>query len=194
MRFLKLSKNKEYTDAELIQQFRETKDNAFVGILFERYSHLVFGLCLKYLKNEDEAKDAVLSIFEKLLVDLLRHNINSFKSWLYMVAKNFCLMEIRDKKEIDRHETTDLHAEINVEAAAEAEKNEKKIEHLNAAIKELNEEQRACVELFFLHDKCYNEIAEITGYDMKKVKSHLQNGKRNLKIILMKKHESEFTT
>ena len=89
---------KNCSDHELVQKFRETRDNAIVGELFQRYTHLVFGVCMKYLKDEDEAKDGVMQIFEKILTDLHRHNVENFKGWIYMVAKNHCFMYFRSKK------------------------------------------------------------------------------------------------
>jgi RNA polymerase sigma factor (sigma-70 family) len=64
--------------------------------------------------------------------------------------------------------------------------NEKEINlsNLNEALKSLAEKQRICVELFYLQEKSYNEVAEITGFTMNEVKSFIQNGKRNLKIYL----------
>jgi len=188
-------KHNDLSDNELITEFKNTKNNVFVGILYKRYSHLVLGLALKYLKNEDEAKDAVMQIFEKLLADLLKFNIEYFKSWLYTFSKNHCLMIIRSqqvklKKEID--------LQINADSCMETESSlhpnkaeEKEIQYtlLERAIEELSEEQKKCIELFYLKQKSYQEIIDITGYSVNEVKSFIQNGKRNLKIKLEKNSE-----
>lgn len=164
----------------------------FVGILYTRYSHLVLGLSLKYLKDEDEAKDAVMQIFERLMIDLLKHEITYFKSWLYTYSKNHCLLIIRTKqsklkKEIDLQ----IHADSFMETENElhpntAEEKEKQYTALELAINELNEDQKKCIELFYLQNKSYNEIVDITGFSQNEVKSFIQNGKRNLKIKLEK--------
>lgn len=169
----------------------------FVGILYKRYSHLVLGLSLKYLKDKDEAKDAVMQIFEKLLADLLKHNIEYFKSWLYTFSKNHCLMIIRTrqsklKKEIDLQVNADYFMETGDGLHHnKAEEKEQQYTALENAIDELNDDQKKCVTLFYLKEKSYTEIADMTGYTMNEVKSFIQNGKRNLKIKLEKTSESK---
>ena len=198
---------KNCSDAELLQKFRTTRDNVLVGELFRRYTHLVFGVCMKYLKDEDEAKDGVMQIFEKLLTDLHKHNIDNFKGWLYMVAKNHCLMYFRSKKihvELPRDLSNDsadddsplslgrgVGGEMAVELTSDLHHNgedkEKQLTLMEVAIKELKEDQKICIELFYLQEKSYEEVAKVTGYSMKEVKSYIQNGKRNLKIIMTTK-------
>jgi RNA polymerase sigma factor (sigma-70 family) len=188
-------KYNHFSDNELITEYKNTKNNVFVGILYKRYSHLVLGLSLKYLKDEDEAKDAVMQIFEKLLSDLLKFNIEYFKSWLYSFSKNHCLMIIRTKqsklkKEIDLQ----MHADSFMETETNSHLNkaeEKEIQYtlLEKAIDELNEDQRKCIKLFYLKERSYNEIVDETGYSLNEVKSFIQNGKRNLKIKLEKNSE-----
>ena len=190
--FKKLNKNiTDYSDAELIAAYQKKHNPALVGELFQRYSHLVFGLCMKYLKNPERSKDEVSNIFEKLLIDLKKHDIESFKSWLYMVSRNHCLQLLRQEKTHlgKREEAVELwdHAD----SVEEKEKKEAEEKQLHQAIQELNEDQRMCIELFYLKNKSYREIEELTGLTNKKVKSFIQNGKRNLKIQLSKNnHES----
>ena len=190
--FLKIiGKNKISSDLELVQQYQKTGDNQYVGELFERYTHLVFGVCLKYLKNETQSKDAVILIFEKLLKDLKKHQIENFKSWLHRVSQNHCLMYLRKQQSQQKHqEEYKKNMLSNVENTSfwhldnESEKKEKKLQALEVAIKELKNEQKRCIELFYLEEKSYQEITEITGFSLKEVKSYLQNGKRKLKIRL----------
>lgn len=177
-------------DIELVSKYKETSDKSVVGILFERYTHLVFGVCMKYLKNEDESKDAVMQIFEKLMTDLLKHEITNFKSWLHSVAKNYCLMQLRSgqtaaKKNEELKKDTSSFMENSYELHLN-NTNEKEValNKLEEAIQQLNTEQKNCIELFYLKEKCYHEIAETTGYSLIQVKSHIQNGKRNLKIYM----------
>lgn len=183
------------SDIELITEYKNTKNNVFVGILYKRYSHLVLGLSLKYLKDVDEAKDAVMQIFEKLLSDLLKHNIEYFKSWLYTLSKNHCLMILRTKQSKLRKEMDlQIHADSFMETENDLHQNkaaEKEIQYtsLEKAIAELNEDQKRCIELFYLKEMSYNQIVEMTGYSINEVKSFIQNGKRNLKIKLEKNGE-----
>lgn len=176
-----------YNDLELVAQYKQTNDNTFVGILFQRYTHLIFGVCLKYLKDEDEAQDASMQIFEKLLVDLKKHEVQQFKAWLHMVCKNYCLMQLRSgatklKHAKEMHKDFSAVMESNYELHLTIE-NTKEIQltHMEECIKGLNEEQRLCVELFYLKEKSYQEVSETTNLTMNNVKSYIQNGKRNLK-------------
>jgi len=186
-----------FSDAGLISEYIKSNDSLYVGELFERYTHLVFGVCLKYLKNEEDSKDAVMQIFEKLLSDLKEHEISNFKSWLYSVAKNHCLMSFR-KEKVATKAKDGLKEEIEfdfMEFPVEPHLNNEALNNdksqiLQNAINLLNERQKICVELFYLKEKSYNEVAEITGYSLKEVKSSIQNGKRNLKNYLMSKNES----
>ncbi|MBL4594788.1 MAG: sigma-70 family RNA polymerase sigma factor [Flavobacteriales bacterium] len=191
MRLFKAKNIQSFTDNELIAKYKKAGDNSLVGELYKRYSHLVYGVCLKYLKNEEESKDAVLQIFENLLTDLKKHEIANFKSWLHSVARNHCLMFLRKQqtqlKRVNEYEATYQHEETFRAPFSVHEKEEKEVmlTKLEEAMTGLKEEQRVCIELFFLEEKCYNEVADITGYDIKKVKSYIQNGKRNLANIML---------
>ncbi|WP_317896612.1 RNA polymerase sigma factor [Aurantibacillus circumpalustris] len=173
------------SDKELITFFSETDDNRYVGILYQRYSHLVLGLCFKYLKNKNEAEDAVIQIFTKLLQDLKKHKIEYFKSWLYVYSKNFCLMELRKrqsllKKELELKENA--HFFVDMPDLDHLKEKERQIGMMESAIQFLNKEQKMCIELFYFQNKSYIEISEVTGFSNNDVKSYIQNGKRNLKI------------
>lgn len=197
--YLKLLFNDKYSqfsDNELITEYKNTKNNVLVGILYKRYAHLVLGLCFKYLKNEDDAKDAVMQIFEKLITDLLKHEVEHFKSWLYVFSKNHCLMIIRSRQQkLKKEMDLQIHADSFMETEQLSHLNtvttekEKQYNQLEQAIDTLNSEQKKCIELFYLQEKSYAEIVSITGFTMNEVKSFIQNGKRNLKIKLEQKSE-----
>ena len=184
------SKFSGLTDEELLTRFHSFGTMEVVGELYRRYAHLVLGVCLKYLKDQENAHDATMQIFEKLIVDLKLARIEHFKSWLYTVAKNFCLMEIRREASGQRHLETirkspeEKFVEIWDELHLNDVDDEKRLASLAQALTQLTQEQRTCVQLIYLEDKSYKEIAEITGMDINHVKSHIQNGKRNLKILL----------
>ena len=173
------------SDLELIAQYKVSADQVLLGVLYNRYMTLVYGVCLKYLKDREEARDAVMQIFEKLMVSLKEHDIAHFKSWLYVTARNHCLMSLRARKGKNFQEISGavmenemlLHLQEEPEMESNLTKLEKCIEHLVA-------EQKNCVQLFYLQQKCYKEIVQITGFDDNKVKSYIQNGKRNLKICM----------
>ncbi len=187
---LKLLKIKPKTDEELVKSYQTSQNVAVLGELFERYTDFVFLICMKYLKNEEESKDAAMQIFEKLFEDLKKHSIENFKSWLHVVAKNFCLMELRSSKSKQKHfeemkkdAENFMEKEDNLHLLSEVSQ-EKQEELLNSALGKLKTEQKECVELFYLQGKSYKEIVDITGHTEMKVKSFIQNGKRNLKLFL----------
>ncbi len=189
---MKPDKYKHIEDNELLKQFYEDKNNEWLGILLQRYTLLLLGVCMKYLKNEEEAKDGVQQVFLKAITELNKYKVDYFKSWLYMVAKNHCLMKLRDK---GKHPV-----EINEQSLATPDDTENVkhfltkdilLEQMEQALNRLNLEQRQCVTLFYLHKKSYHEISADTGQTLLQVKSNIQNGKRNLKIMLQRLQQHE---
>lgn len=172
-------------DQELLTLIRKDNDSA-TGELFERYRYLVMGVCLKYLKNSMESEDMLMKIFQALPDKIKKNEVQNFRSWLHSVTRNECLMNLRKKNP----ETGDAdHALVYQEddsyaALKLAHLNERKINKLEEAINELKDEQQRCIREFYLNGKSYEEVSQILGYDMNKVKSAIQNGKRNLKNIL----------
>ena len=194
------SKNKlsGIEDSELISRYRYSHETNYIGELYQRYTHLVFGVCLKYLKNEEEAKDSVMEIFEKVLVELKKHEVENFKSWLHSVTRNFCLMRLRKQKTVDKREeaymkvvkdTVETEEELHLNG--EVDIKELELQDLEEGLNSLKKEQKTCLELFYLQEKSYNEVAELTGYSLKQVKSYIQNGKRNLKNYLNENGERQ---
>ena len=186
----------KYTDKELIEKYRSTEDLIFLDELYSRYILLVYGVCLKFLTDREESKDAVMQIFENLISDVLKYDINQFKSWLYVLTKNYCLMQLRSKQSMDKRIKLWLKdQEIFMESEPEIHLINKDGEELNEALKDcienLKNEQKQCIELFYFMNKCYIDIAVQLNIDEKMVKSHLQNGKRNLKICLENKNVKE---
>lgn len=196
--FFKPKNQGSLSDEELLATYRQRGDKEILGELFKRYAHLVYGVCMKYLKNPDDAQDLSMEVFEKLFTDLRHHKISNFRSWLYMVSKNQCLMHLRREK-------GHLTVELQEESSEDEENNpmeklpsghpdeEEDLKEINLQVLEeglltLNHEQKVCVELFYLQNKSYAEVAVITGFDLKQVKSFIQNGKRNLRIYMEKKN------
>ena len=184
---MKAGRYDHITDAELLENFYSTHDQQWIGILLERYTLLLFGVCMKYMKDEHEAQDCVQQIFLKVLTEVGRYRIDYFKSWLYMVAKNHCLMKLRATNGKVLREITDDAFPATEADRSELLENEKTYDLLGEAMEELGAEQRQCVTLFYLQKKSYSEISEVTGYSPMQVKSYIQNGKRNLKLLLERK-------
>ena len=186
---MKVDRYHDITDQELLEDFYASHDNKWLGILLERYTLLLLGVCMKYLKNEEEAKDSVQQIFLKAITELNKYRVEYFKSWVYMVAKNHCLMKIRDRHgKIPAELTEKLTAPADTGTDTdELWENDKTLDLMAQSLKELNPEQQQCVTLFYLDKKSYFEISERTGYSLLQVKSYIQNGKRNLRILIEKK-------
>ena len=180
------------SDNDLLDSYYKSDDQQWIGILLDRYTMLLLGVCMKYLKNEEEAKDAVQQIFLKVLTEVSKYKIDYFKSWLYMVAKNHCLMKLRGQqgkyiKELNEEALIEHYETDKTELLA----NEKTYSLLEQSIEELSEEQKQCVTLFYLKKKSYQQITETTGFSLMQVKSYIQNGKRNLRMLLEKKLKSQ---
>jgi len=177
-------------DQYLIDEYKNTGNKEYVGVLFERYTHLVFGVCMKYFRDEDEAKDGVMMIFEKLLTDLKKHEITYFKAWLHTVSKNHCLMKLRQAKKF-----VEFKDQNSVESGEDRHREDKiilegRLTILEEGIKVLDPHQQICIRMFYIEQKSYQDITDHTGYDFNQVKSYIQNGKRNLKIY-MEKNEKQ---
>ena len=193
-----ISKKKydELDDRQLLEDYRKNSDTKALGALFERYSHLVFGVCMKYLKDQDDSKDATLNIFEKVMVDLKRFEVEKFSFWIHSVTRNHCLMLLRSRKTMVHFDDEDGHgADRYLEPTFHESENddhlESRLQLMEDAIDRLNEEQRICIDLFYLKKYCYQDVAEISGFSMNEVKSYIQNGKRNIKIYMMQhSHET----
>jgi len=188
--FLKKKETKE-SDGELLKRFREEGDVALLGLLYERYMHLVYGVCLKYLEEREAAKDEVMNIFEKLVGTVPGEEILNFRTWLYVVTKNHCLMLLRSRKsESVRMETmlSDPTFFMEKEEVMHPMENdgEMDMKRLEECISRLREEQSKCIRLFYYEGCGYRQIAERLGMDEGKVKSFIQNGKRNLKMCMEK--------
>ncbi|MXV49574.1 sigma-70 family RNA polymerase sigma factor [Pedobacter sp. HMF7647] len=191
MKFIKNNQAGSQEEQLLIDRYRQTGDLDVLGQLYSPYMHLIYGVCLKYLRDEDQSKDAVMQIFEELIKKLRAHQVSNFKGWLYTLARNYCLMSLRSS---GRHEFVTLDAGVMESGDSEhldlGELREQQLSAMEKCMELLPEEQKKSVELFYLQQKCYKDISEITGFDINKVKSYIQNGKRNLKICIEKRSGS----
>jgi len=172
------------SDTTLLENFYHDHNNQWLGILLQRYTLMLLGVCMKYLKNEEDAKDSVQQIFLKVIIEIEKYKVDYFKSWLYMVAKNHCLMRLREmhgKIPAELHDSIQAADEPNLQSKVA---NEHIFGLMQEALSDLNKEQQQCITLFYLEKQSYHEIAQQTGFSLMQVKSHIQNGKRNLKTQL----------
>jgi len=174
------------SDQDLLAQYYESHDNRLLGILLQRYTMLLLGVCMKYLKDEEAAKDSVQQIFLKVIHELKRYRVQYFKSWLYMIARNHCLMQLRRH---DIKSTKEVNENIVEEEPPLQQHMEKEqlLSLMEISLGELNADQKTCITLFYLDKRSYQQISEQTGLSLMQVKSFIQNGKRNLKILVEKK-------
>lgn len=176
----------EVSDELLIKEYGKSNDLRLIGILYERYTHLIYGLCMNYLKNSQNAEDSVMEIFELLIEKLKNAEVRNFKAWIYTVSKNYCLMQLRKEKFkkvdldlIDKKYEPEIMESDEVLHLYEEEHENDRIMVLDA-LGSLNEEQKKCIELKYLELKSYEEVAMLTGFNLNQVKSFIQNGKRNM--------------
>ncbi|RYZ28434.1 MAG: sigma-70 family RNA polymerase sigma factor [Chitinophagaceae bacterium] len=185
MAFLRKISSTTLTDTDLVAQYKQSNDLAVLGDLYNRYMEMVYGVCLKYLKEPENAQDSVMMIFEELITKLQKHEVDNFRSWLYTVAKNHCLMRLRSDKKTGTvkiaEEFMQSEENLHLQDVLDREENFKQLEY---CMGQLATDQRKVIELFYLQSKCYNEIAAETGLEWNNVRSFIQNGRRNLKICM----------
>ncbi|TMI93951.1 MAG: sigma-70 family RNA polymerase sigma factor [Bacteroidetes bacterium] len=195
MAFLKNISSTNQSDTELVLAYRQSDDLKVLGELYQRYMELVYGVCLKYLKEPELAQDAVMQIFEELVSKLKKHEVENFRGWLHQVAKNYCLMQLRTPKNLKTvalppllmQNEEDVHLNGMMSEGTSWMEKEENLQKLEECIASLADEQRTMIKLFYLDGKCYNEIVEITGMEWNHVRSSIQNGRRNLKLCMEKK-------
>jgi len=185
--FLRNIPHNTLTDKELVALYKESGDMSVLGELYQRYMELVYGVCLKYYKEPEASKDAVMQIFEELVSKLKKHEVDNFKGWLHQVAKNHCLMQLRTPRNMKTVEfnTELMQSEENLHLNGVLEK-EEHFKMMEFCLGTLTDKQQEAIRLFYLEGKCYNEITEMTGQDWNQVRSLIQNGRRNLKNCMEK--------
>lgn len=187
MAFIRNISSTNLSDKELTDRYRDSGDMALLGELYQRYMELVYGVCLKYFKEPESAKDSVMLIFEELVSKLRKHEVDNFRGWLHQLAKNHCLMQLRTPRNMKmvefRSEFVQNEENVHLNGVLEKEENFKALEQ---CLGTLSDEQRVSIRLFYLEGKCYNEIVEITGHEWNHVRSSIQNGRRNLKLCMEK--------
>ena len=187
--FLTRKKYSSLSDEDLILLYKKEKSNLIMDNIYKRYGHLLLAIAIKYVRNREEAQDIVMNLFEKLGDKIAKHDIQNFKSWLHTTLKNECLMHLRKTKKINSTATIENLENIVSESDSEEfyQTKEKVFNQLESSLAELKNEQRKSVELFYLENKSYVEIAEILNISLNNVKSAIQNGKRMLKLKMENK-------
>jgi RNA polymerase sigma-70 factor (ECF subfamily) len=185
-----LFKKKEYSsDEELLKHYKQSGNKDLFADLFKKHVSVVYGTCLFYLQDKDEAQDATMQLFEKLMLDINNREIDNFKGWLSFVVRNHCISIIRKNKSQSKniksyyefeYEDTNYESEEKINTVSD----DVMLENMKQCLPKLKENQRLCVELFYLNNKSYQDIANQTGFTLNEIKSYIQNGKRNLKLLL----------
>lgn len=186
-----MGKQSILSDEELLEKYYSSKDNQWLGLLLDKYTLLLFGVAMKYLKDEEEARDIVQQVFVKVLVELEKYRVTFFKAWLFAIVRNQSLMKLRQQSGKSFQSLEEFKQAADDSLAGEQVQEEgKKLQYLSASLEELGPDQRECIRLFYLEKLSYQEIANQTGFSRLQVKSHIQNGRRNLKILIEKKIRS----
>lgn len=174
----------DISDQGLLEKYFQTRDKQWLGVLLERHTLLLYGVCMNYLKNVEDARDSVQQVQLKVMEEVGKYKVEFFRSWLYMVTVNHCNLQLRNRQHLFREITDlDLSTQPSEGRMPEAEK-EQQLELLTKAMEELKESQRVCVRKFYLENKTYLVISKETRFSLKQVKSNIQNGRRNLRLIL----------
>ncbi|WP_270089575.1 RNA polymerase sigma factor [Sphingobacterium sp. SYP-B4668] len=182
----------ESNEQLLLKNYRDTGDLSYLGKLYQDHSEMVYYVCLRYFQDSERSRDAVMDIFEELVTKVNKQEIQSFAKWLYVLSRNHCLMILRASKH-QQHISLDEFVEFpfDMHQDTNVENREQKLTVLEQCLDKLPEKQKKSIDLFFLNEKCYYEVSDITGYSLKEVKSYIQNGKRNLKNCMEAAHEHE---
>lgn len=193
LRFLRPQRTPNGDDAELLHRFQQDGEEAALLALYDRYLELIYGLCLQYLKSSTLAEDAVLGIYTELQRKVPGHEIKHFKNWLFTFVRNYCLMELRRaKKDLTvSFEPAFMQSDENWHLAEEQHTTDERETALVYCLEQLNIEQKACVQLFYYQGMSYKDIAEQRQESVGKVRSYLQNGRRNLKICIEQQRNEE---
>jgi len=191
--FLRHIKGSATTEEQLLKDYRADGDLKVLGELYEPYMDLVHAVCMKYLKETEKARDAVMNIFEELIVKLRKHEVTNFKSWLYQLSRNHCLMLLRSPREL---KTVEWENPVMQNGSFphpddETDKKELALTGMEDCLGKLAYEQERMVRLFYLESKTYHEIVDITGVEWNQVRSNIQNGRRNLKLCMEKKFDPQ---
>lgn len=195
-----LFKKKEYTsDEDLLKHYKQSGNKEVFAELFKKHVSVVYGTCLFYLQDKDEAQDATMQLFEKLMLDINSREIDNFKGWLSFVVRNYCISLIRKNKSYNKNIQSYYEFEYEDPNYGTEEKvnmisDDSMIDHMKQCLPKLKENQRICVELFYLQNKSYQDIANQTKFTLNEIKSYIQNGKRNLKLLLEDASKHETTT
>jgi RNA polymerase sigma factor (sigma-70 family) len=190
--FIKTISSDQFSDLELVAAFKKDGDMQHLSTLYQRYMELVYGVCLKYFKDNERCKDAVMDIFEELNKKLRVYEVSNFKSWLHVLTRNHCLMQLRSPRNLKNVAFNNefMQSELVEHPEEEHLQKEEDFTKMDQCMEKLPDMQKQMIQLFYLQNKCYNEIVSVTGYEWSKIRSHIQNGRRNLKLCMEEKiHE-----
>jgi RNA polymerase sigma factor (sigma-70 family) len=177
------------SDEQLVTRYRNDSDMDALAFLFDKYIDLIFGVCMKYFKQAQDSEDGTMAVFEVLVKKLKTHEVHNFKSWLYVLTKHYCLQKLRRRATTLTNDSEDILMQLVDEVHPDdVDLIERRENGLRECIQKLPAEQRRTVELFYFESKSYVEIADTLSVDKEKVRSFIQNGRRNLRVCMNKKN------
>lgn len=167
-------------DRILIGEFQKGDEFAFVSI-YNRYKTSVYAFCVKMLGDRELARDVMQETFLRVYENRDRLvNISSFKAWIFTIARNQCLNQIRKARwQVPLDTERDLVAERSETPISLLEKNER-VALVARYLNELSDEYREVIILREYQNMSYDEIAAVTRSTLSAVKSRLFKARRKL--------------
>ena len=181
-------------DIFYIEKVKSGQTNYFSYIV-ERYQDIVFSIALKVLKNREDAEEMAQESFIKAYKSL--HTFKGtakFSTWLYRIAYNSCISEVRKKKQhfvsTGDVEIKDETEELNLDGVPA----ENRAKYVKTALEKLHEEEYTLVLLYYFEDQSIEEISKVTKLSASNTKVKLHRARKKLYTILKKMLKDELYT
>lgn len=173
-------------DANIINRCKQ-QDREAQQALYDRYSPLFFGICVRYMKNRTEAEDVLIEGFYKIFSKINQFkNQGSFEGWMKRIMINEALMAIRKKNNLNLHVEIEKAGLVKTEAVAEMNLNYAELLEL---IETLPTGYRTIFNLYIIEGYKHREIAQKLEISINTSKSQLILAKKKLQELYKKKQE-----
>ena len=172
-------------ESSLLLKYLKTNDLSYLLELYRPYMHLVYGLAFKYVKDPKQSQEIVYCIFKKLIKDIKRQEVRVFGNWLYNLSLDFC-KQWRDRGRTESDQIVALGGSTQTPVEFYDDKDddsfEEEISSMEDEVMRIKSQQEKCSQLFFKEQRCFQEIADITGWEVSEIKYHVKNAKRKTNI------------
>jgi RNA polymerase sigma-70 factor (ECF subfamily) len=171
----------DLSEEELLRSFTEDGDKAGFAELFNRNSRKIYQACFAFFRDSALAEDATQETFLRAYQNNDRFHGGDYVAWLHRIARNACIDQWRRKRPEVAIDDTDESAPVQLSVASPDANMQIAIQHLHRELNKLPADQKRCLELK-IEGYSYEETAARTGLTMDAVRSHLQNGRRTLRL------------